>query len=330
MLDQIDRELKSARGNYRERLLALRSWERGYPVTEIAKLYGKTRKTIYNWIHRYETGGVEALRDRQRPGRALTVDHRDDFVAAELRCALDHWPEDHGYPTSAWTAKLLRHHIFRFYRIRISVQTAWRIIRRLGYTRQRPGRVPAGGDERARNAWRAALAIAEQNCPADSLILFADEAGFNIDPTIAARWAPRGQQPKLPTNGQKSHFSVIGAISRDRIHYHFKIAKNVDSAVFCEFLSELHQRFSGFRRIYLVLDNVGFHRSQRTRRFAQQLNAPSVLLVHQPPYSPDLNPIEPVWREIRVRHTHNRVLSAQQLQQQLLIPAAAGVPVLAA
>lgn len=330
MLDQIDRELKSARGNYRERLLALRSWERGYPVTEIAKLYGKTRKTIYNWIHRYETGGVEALRDRPRPGRSLTVDHRDEFVAAELRCVLDHLPEVHGYPTSAWTAKLLRHHIFRFYRINISVQTAWRIIRRQGYTRQRPGRVPAGGDERARNAWRAALAIAEQNCPPDSLILFTDEAGFNIDPTVAARWAPRGRQPKLPTNGQKQHISVVGAISRDRSYFHFKIAKTVDSAVFCEFLRELHQRFRGFRRIYLVLDNVSFHRSQRTRQFAQQLTAPSVILVHQPPYSPDLNPIEPVWREIRARHTHNRVLSAHQLRQQLQIPAAVGIPVLTA
>jgi hypothetical protein len=44
---------------------------------------------------------------------------------------------------------------------------------------QRPGRAPAGGDERARNAWRIALAIAEQNCPSDTLILFGDEAGYS-------------------------------------------------------------------------------------------------------------------------------------------------------
>lgn len=312
MFDQIDRTLKNARGHYRERILAISAYERGYPVTEIAKLYGKTRKTIYNWIHRYESGGIEALRDRPKPGRPLLIDHHDQFIAAELRCAVDHLPEEMGYDTSAWTAKLLRHHIQRFYGIALSVQTAWRVLHRLGYTRQRPGRIPTGGDEHARNAWRIALSIAEQNCPKDSLILFADEAGFNIDPTITARWAPRGQQPKLPTSGRKQHISVIGAISRDRKHSHFTLAQRVTSEVFCQFLTEVHRTFRGYRKIYLILDNVSFHRSQRVALLARTFIDPEVRLIFQPSYSPDLNPISvPQFRWSGTQRIKNRLRPAE-------------------
>jgi transposase len=204
VIQQFDTELKTARGNFRERLLAVRAYELGYSVSLIAKLYGKTRKTVYNWITRYRENGISGLRTQPKPGRPLLVNHNDEFLSTDLRCALNHRPDESGYPTCAWTSKLFAHHIRRFYGITVSVQTAWRIIRRLGYTMQRLGRVPAGGNERARNAWRIALAIAEQNCPSDTLILFGDEAGFNIDPTIMARWAPRGRQPKLLTTGKKN------------------------------------------------------------------------------------------------------------------------------
>ncbi len=311
---EIERELSSAQGHYRERLLAIRAYERGYSVTEIARLYGKTRKTIYNWIHRYRRGGMVELKDKTHEGRPLIVDHRDAFISTELRFSLDHLPEELGYQISAWTCKLFRHHLYRFYRIQVSISTAWRIIRRLGDTRQRPGRIPVGGDERARNAWRIALSIAEQNCPSDQIILFGDEAGFNIDPTVSSRWAPRGRQPKLPTTGQKHHISVIGAISRDRTHFHFKTAKLVNSAVFCEFLSELHRKFQGYRRLYLILDNVSVHRSRTVRQFAAGFTHPELQLVHQPSYRPDLNPIEPVWREIRNRYTRNRAFTIHELQ----------------
>ena len=157
MIQQIDTELKTARGPFRERLLAVRAYELGYSVSLIAKLYGKTRKTVYNWITRYREGGIAGLQTKPKPGRPLLVNHNDEFLSTDLRCALNHRPDESGYPICAWTSKLFAHHIQRFYGIAVSVQTAWRIIRRLGYTMQRPGRVPTGGDERARNAWRIAF-----------------------------------------------------------------------------------------------------------------------------------------------------------------------------
>ena len=63
----------------------------------------------------------------------------------------------------------------------------------------------------------------------------------------------------------------------------------------CEVLEEFVDANPG-KRIVLVLDNFSSHRSQMVREYASQKN---IHLVFLPPYSPDLNPIEQIWRAIK-------------------------------
>jgi putative transposase len=63
----------------------------------------------------------------------------------------------------------------------------------------------------------------------------------------------------------------------------------------CEVLSEFIDANPN-KRIILILDNFSSHRSKLVREFANDHN---IILVFLPPYSPDLNPIEQVWRAIK-------------------------------
>lgn len=63
----------------------------------------------------------------------------------------------------------------------------------------------------------------------------------------------------------------------------------------CEVLEEFVSANPG-KRIVLILDNFSSHRSQMVREYACRKN---IQLVYLPPYSPDLNPIEQIWRAIR-------------------------------
>jgi transposase len=66
------------------------------------------------------------------------------------------------------------------------------------------------------------------------------------------------------------------------------------------FLALLARHYSNYR-IVLLLDKAGWHISQGIKL------PPNLLLMHLPPYSPELNPVELLWREIRRKHFHNKI-----------------------
>lgn len=73
----------------------------------------------------------------------------------------------------------------------------------------------------------------------------------------------------------------------------------------CTFLGRLRS-CNGDRRIVAILDNYSAHRSATTIAYAGSLN---IELVFLPPYSPDLNPIEPVWRKMKRAISKNRIIN---------------------
>jgi putative transposase len=71
--------------------------------------------------------------------------------------------------------------------------------------------------------------------------------------------------------------------------------KNTKTENFCEFLEEV-RRLNPFGRICLIIDNFATHKAKKVAHKARVLN---IKLVFLPPYSPDLNPIEFIWKSIK-------------------------------
>jgi putative transposase len=72
---------------------------------------------------------------------------------------------------------------------------------------------------------------------------------------------------------------------------------------FCKFLEEI-RKLNPIRRICLTIDNYSVHKSKKVRIKARKLN---IKLIYLPPYSPDLNPIEYIWKSIK------RIISSSQV-----------------
>jgi Transposase and inactivated derivatives len=78
------------------------------------------------------------------------------------------------------------------------------------------------------------------------------------------------------------------------------------------FLDEISTRYPN-DRIVMVLDGAGWHKS-KALKIPQNMK-----LLPLPPYSPELNPVENVWEELREKHFHNRVFSSlDAVEEQLL------------
>jgi transposase len=141
-----------------------------------------------------------------------------------------------------------------------------------------------------------------------AVIVYEDEASFRQTPTLYRTWARRGQQPQIPTRGERHTQKVLGAVSvpeGDLVWRHqteYFNAQTYLSFVDQELLPHYYRRG---HRVYLIKDNASYHKKPEVwEYFAQHRRQVEVFLL--PPYSPEFNAQEPLWHYTRMHGTHNR------------------------
>jgi transposase len=134
--------------------------------------------------------------------------------------------------------------------------------------------------------------------------MYEDEASFWLDGTLHQTWARVGIQPRVDTFGMRKTAHIFGALSlevRPRLQYQFATVFNAQT--FLEFLQLLVRRTR--RKIFLVIDNSPCHNLDADGKAWLWANRRRLALFRLPPYSPEFNPIEGVWKQTKKRTTHN-------------------------
>jgi transposase len=138
--------------------------------------------------------------------------------------------------------------------------------------------------------------------------MFEDEASFQLEPTLHRTWARRGQQPLVPTLGQRKTAHVFGAVALHNARFTWTFTEVFNGVTFLQFLKLLVRRFH--RKVFLVIDNGPCHNLNAEGRDWLAANRHRIELYRLPPYSPELNPTEGVWKATRKETTHNRFFNS--------------------
>ena len=141
-------------------------------------------------------------------------------------------------------------------------------------------------DARARNAW----------------IVFQDESGFSLLPSVRSTWAPRGQIPVLTHHFSWKRLSMSAAPgfrpdSSDASLVFGMQAGSYNDESITEFLAELHRHLEG-DRVTLIWDGLSSHRSRAMKTFIKKQRK-WLVVERLPGYAPDLNPVEQVWGNLK-------------------------------
>ena len=132
-----------------------------------------------------------------------------------------------------------------------------------------------------------------------SQLVFLDESGFNLAMTLAYAYAPRGQRAvgRVPKSRGENTTSLIAAISLDEgVSDAMTLTGPVDGVAFLAYIDQVLVPRPRPGQI-VVMDQLGVHRKPEVR---EAIEARGCELVFLPGYSPDLNPIEPAFSEIKV------------------------------
>lgn len=136
---------RSAESRYDHRLHGLLLLVAGCSCREVAELFGEDETTVQRWVHRFEQGGLQALRETHRPGRPRSL---DPGQWRELQEDLRKSPLDFGLTIATWNGLSLSEHLRRRFGVHLGVRQCQRVFRQMGFgprqsPQARPGQIPA-------------------------------------------------------------------------------------------------------------------------------------------------------------------------------------------
>jgi transposase len=147
--------------------------------------------------------------------------------------------------------------------------------------------------------------------------MYQDEASFKQSGSIYRHWALQGIGCEVKTPPTRASLKVMGAVAvghDPKFHFRFVDWFNTDS--FLKFLNQLVSRYRK-QKIHLVVDNAKYHKGPTVREWLED-KQDRIELHYLPPYSPEFNATEYVWKETRRKTTHNRFFKTlQELKDRL-------------
>lgn len=125
---------RSEESRYDHRLHGLLLLAAGHSCREVAELFGEDDTTVQRWVHRVQQGGLQALRESERPGRPRSL---DTLQWRELQADLERTPRDFGLSAAVWDGLALADHLRRRFGVELGVRQCQRIFRQMGLVPRR-------------------------------------------------------------------------------------------------------------------------------------------------------------------------------------------------
>jgi transposase len=132
------------------RMAAADLFAKGVAQADIARELGVVHQTVSDWHDKWVAGGKRALKAAGRAGRPPKV---TPAQLARVEKALGRGPKANGYPTELWTLARVAEVIEATTGVRYHPGHVWRVLRQMGWSRQRPARQATERDDAAIERW---------------------------------------------------------------------------------------------------------------------------------------------------------------------------------
>jgi len=274
---------------------AIRLLQQGYTRAQAASILNVAESSIYEWQSKFRKGGLAALSTKIASGRKMLLTDKQLLQLYKWLCGN---PRQVQFDFGLWTRKIVRDLIRREFGIDYTPQNVGKILKMLGFSPQRPVWQALERDPEKRRQWTEETfpAIKERADREGAKIYFADEAYSRTDHHAGTTWALVGRTPVAKHIGAREGIGMISAISvRGEIHW-MVYAEPMNSTLFTDYLSYLIDDVEG--KIFLVADRAKYHTSHETALWLMD-HKDRIELFFLPPYSPDLNPDEWVWKNVK-------------------------------
>jgi len=172
-----------------------------------------------------------------------------------------------------------------------------------GFVYKNPKGIPAKANPEAQEKFILEYENLMNSTPEDEPILFGD----SVHPTQATKlsrgWIKRGKDQYIPTTGARTRVNIAGAINLTTLDVMTRDYDKINSENIIDFLKYVEGYYLKARKIHLFLDRGPYHTSRETKEYVKNSR---VVIHYLPTYSPNLNPIERLWKIMHEYVSNNK------------------------
>jgi len=299
-LERMSRKTRNARMLKRIQIVLMRNQSKSY--REIARSLYCSTGMINSVLTKWEKWGEAGLEDHRQDNGNPKVDF--DYMAC-LWMVLEDTSQCHGWRRPTWTREMLIKTVGKKTGTWISLATMSKVLKSLGIRKKRPKPVvlcPWSKHKRTRrlNQIRSLLKRVRKG----EIVLYEDEVDIHLNPKIGADWMLPGHQRMVVTPGQNKKRYIAGAWDSTRKEMVWVESDKKRSGLFIDLCRKLITTYPSAKKIHLILDNYVIHSSKITKCAIDEMDG-RIVLHFLPPYCPQHNRIERVWKDLHDRVTRN-------------------------
>ncbi len=284
-------------GRLRQRFIGLLMLAQGCSLDLIIQVLGVSLSSLKRWVDTYVQQGIDVLNSFQYQSKIC-------YLNAEQSQELKQWIKEN----LPGNREVIQAHILETYRVDYELSSISKLLKRLGLKKLRPrlqpGKPPALEQQVQFILNYHQLRKFEQFDPG-IVQLFVDGAHLIHQVIPALCWGDPSHPPVLQTNTSRQRLNILGAyhpLTQELVH--LTSEANCDAKQVVRFLDKVALRYAHCHSIILHLDNAPYFHAALVQQWLQE--HPQVILNPLPPYAPNLNLIERLWRFVKEQLVHNR------------------------
>lgn len=287
---QLERRVRQTRDKYEHtRLCVILARSEGVSIELIAQTHRISVSSVYQYLADYEKenktqheprGGTESKLSREQTQELLSHLQEVTYLYTKDICK---------YVKARYGIKYSK-----------SGMTFW--LKEHDFVYKEPIKVPGKLDPEKQMEFIEKYEELKANLPKGEEIYFLDAVHPEFQSQAVCGWIKKGETKTLSTTNKQSRLHFIGAIALENMEVIANEYKTVNAENMVEFLKNL-ERNSSASKIHVICDNG---RANKNKAIQEYLKTSKIEIHYLPPYSPNLNPIERLWKIMREKKTYNR------------------------
>ena len=291
--------------------IAITRVQDGEHPEEVIQSLGLSIATVYRWLALYRAGGWNALKNSKGQGGGRPQKLSSKQIQWIYKAVTGGDPRQQSFDFALWTCKLVSQLIERQFKVKLSRWSVSRLLKQLGLSPQKPLKKAYQQDPEKVEKWlkKQFPQIKSAAKKHNATIYFGDEAGIRSDHQSGTTWGKVGETPTVESNGSRTSLNLISAVSTSGKMKFMVLDGGFNAGVFIDFIKRLLQGEK--KRVILIVDGHPAHKAKKVRDFIKTVQD-RFKLFFLPPYSPELNPDELVWNDLKSNVIGRKVANTKE------------------
>ena len=289
-LKRAHRAVKKKRDAYRINAIVLLGT--GRTIREVAEALFLDDETIRNYLNRYKTGKINAL---------LNDDYKG--YSGKLSKSETEYLDSHLDQNTYLRTQDIVSYVSKEFKVEYSVSGMKDLLHRLNYSYKKPKLVPGKADANAQEEFVEFYKELKNTKGANDPVYFMDGSHPQHNSVATYGWIKKGKTKELKSNTGRQRLNINSAFNIEELSAVSDYGDSINAQSTISLLKKVELKHPDAEFVYTICDNARYYRSKKVREY---LENSKIKLIFLPPYSPNLNLIERLWKYFRKIVLYNK------------------------